>query len=106
MRRANVRFQGENFTRNHALVSRLKVIATRKGISTAQLALAWILAQGNDIVPIPGTKRRTNLEDNVGAVDVMLDAVDLAEIAALDIHHAVSGPNVMVPPQRPSSPGA
>jgi aryl-alcohol dehydrogenase-like predicted oxidoreductase len=81
-RRTNPRFQGENFTRNLALVERVKSIAAAKGITAAQLALAWVMAQGPHIVPIPGSKRRKHLEDNAGAAEVMLSADDLAEIDA------------------------
>ena len=79
-RRQSPRFERENFDRNMALVERVRAMARRKGCSPAQLALAWVLAQGDDVVPIPGTKRRTYLEDNIGAVDVRLDARDLAEL--------------------------
>jgi len=85
------RFQGDNAVRNVVLVARLKDIAARKNISTAQLALAWVLAQGDDMVPIPGTKRRTYLEDNLKALDVVLTPDDLAEIEALDIAGNVAG---------------
>jgi aryl-alcohol dehydrogenase-like predicted oxidoreductase len=81
-RRTNPRFQGENFNRNLALVDKVKAIAAEKGITPSQLALAWVMAQGEHIVPIPGTKRRKYLEDNAGAVDVHLTAEDLAEIDA------------------------
>ena len=79
-RRQSPRFERENFDRNMALVERVRAMARRKGCSPAQLALAWVLAQGDDVVPIPGTKRRKYLEDNIGAVDVRLDARDLAEL--------------------------
>ncbi len=79
-RRQNPRFQGENFDRNLALVDEVKAMAARKGCTPAQLALAWVLAQGDDIVPIPGTKRRAYLEDNLGALDVRLAAEELEEI--------------------------
>jgi len=69
-RRSMPRFEKENFGRNLELVERIKALAARKGCSTAQLALAWVLAQGDDIVPIPGTKRRRYLEENIGALDV------------------------------------
>jgi len=69
-RRTMPRFEKENFGRNLELVERIKALAARKGCSTAQLALAWVLAQGDDIVPIPGTKRRRYLEENIGALDV------------------------------------
>ena len=73
-RRTSPRFQGENFQRNLDLVRRVDEIAAKKGCTPAQLALAWVLAQGADIAPIPGTKRRTYLEDNVGALQVALSA--------------------------------
>ncbi len=76
------RFQGENFQRNLDLAGVVDRIASRKGITPAQLALAWVLAQGDDIVPIPGTKRRTYLNDNVGAVEVSLSQADRDELDA------------------------
>jgi aryl-alcohol dehydrogenase-like predicted oxidoreductase len=82
-RRNNPRFQGENFARNLAIVEQVNSIAREKGCTPSQLALAWVLAQGEDIVPIPGTKRRTYLEDNVGAADVQLTEADLARIDRL-----------------------
>jgi len=80
MRRQLPRFQGENFRLNIELVIRLEEMATQKGCTPAQLALAWVLAQGEDIVPIPGTKRQQYLEENVGALDVVLDYGELQEI--------------------------
>jgi len=79
-RRTNPRFTGENFEKNLILVERITGIARDKGVTPAQLALAWVLAQGEDIVSIPGTKRRTYLEQNVGAVDVTLTGEDLDRI--------------------------
>lgn len=79
-RRNSPRFQGENFQRNLDLVERVEDIARRKKCTPAQLALAWLLAQGEDIVPIPGTKQRRYLEENVGALDVELTRSDLEEI--------------------------
>jgi aryl-alcohol dehydrogenase-like predicted oxidoreductase len=76
-RRKSPRFQGENFDKNLQLVEQVKVIATEKGVTPSQLALAWLLAQGEDIVPIPGTKRRTYLEENVAAVDIILTPEEL-----------------------------
>lgn len=81
-RRKSPRFQGENFARNLALVEQVNTIARAKGISPGQLALAWVLAQGDDLVPIPGTKRIAYLEENLGALEVVLDADDLARIDA------------------------
>ena len=79
-RRNNPRFQGENFQRNLDLVARVREIASEHNCSPGQLALAWVLAQGEDVVPIPGTKRRKYLEENVEAVEVELSAEDLARI--------------------------
>jgi aryl-alcohol dehydrogenase-like predicted oxidoreductase len=80
-RRFSPRFQGENFQRNLDLVTRISELAADKAVTPAQLALAWVLAQGEDIVPIPGTKRRARLEENVAAVDVVLSHDELREIA-------------------------
>jgi aryl-alcohol dehydrogenase-like predicted oxidoreductase len=79
-RTKNPRFQGENFVRNLELVRRVEAIASEKHCTPAQLALAWVLAQGEDIVPIPGTKRRKYLEENVGAVNVKLTPADLERL--------------------------
>ncbi len=79
-RRTAPRFQGENFDRNLALVDAIAEVARDKGCATSQVALAWVLAQGDDIVPIPGTKRRTYLEENLGALDVALTPDDLARL--------------------------
>ncbi|PTQ60753.1 aryl-alcohol dehydrogenase-like predicted oxidoreductase [Sphingomonas sp. PP-CE-3G-477] len=79
-RRNHPRFQGEAFQKNLDLVAAIGTMAEEKGYTPAQLALAWVLRQGEDIVPIPGTKRRTYLEDNLGALDVDLSAADLARI--------------------------
>ena len=90
-RRTTPRFQGENFDRNLILVNRMEEIAREKKCTPAQLALAWVLAQGNDIVPIPGTKRRKYLQENVGAVDVHLTSKDLARILEVAPHEAFAG---------------
>lgn len=82
-RRKSPRFQGENFYKNLQLVEQVKTIAQEKGATPSQLALAWLLAQGNDIVPIPGTKRRQYLEENVAATDITLTDEDLARIDAV-----------------------
>jgi aryl-alcohol dehydrogenase-like predicted oxidoreductase len=82
-RRMSPRFQGENFGRNLALVEKVKTLAHDKGCTPAQLALAWVLAQGQYIVPIPGTRRVRNLEENLGALKVRLTSVDLATIEAV-----------------------
>lgn len=79
-RRLSPRFQGDNFAKNLDLVAKIEEIAGEKDCTPSQLALAWLLAQGEDIVPIPGTKRRTYLEDNVGAIGVKLSREDLARI--------------------------
>jgi aryl-alcohol dehydrogenase-like predicted oxidoreductase len=79
-RRMSPRFQGENFEKNLDLVARVESIAREKGCSPAQLALAWVLAQGRDIVPIPGTKRRRYLEENLGALGVRLGPEDLRRL--------------------------
>jgi aryl-alcohol dehydrogenase-like predicted oxidoreductase len=81
-RRHNPRFQGEAFDHNLALLEKVREIASEKGCTPGQLALAWVLAQGEDIAAIPGTKRRTYLEENLGAVDVELSADDLSRIDA------------------------
>jgi aryl-alcohol dehydrogenase-like predicted oxidoreductase len=79
-RRISPRFQGENFQKNLQLVTRVEQIAAEKHCTPAQLALAWVLAQGDDIVPIPGTKRRTYLDQNLGALDIVLSPEDLRRI--------------------------
>jgi aryl-alcohol dehydrogenase-like predicted oxidoreductase len=81
-RRLSPRFQGENFQRNLDVVARVQALATRKGCTPAQLALAWVLAQGDDIAPIPGTKRRTYLQENLGALAVALSDDERAELNA------------------------
>ena len=86
------RFQGENFQKNLDLVARVQAIAGEKRCAPSQLALAWVLAQGDDIVPIPGTKRRTYLEENVGALDVRLSADDLRHIDEVAPAGAAAGP--------------
>ncbi|NQE63962.1 aldo/keto reductase [Caulobacter sp. RHG1] len=90
-RRALPRFQGEALSKNLGLVEALTVIAAEKGITPAQLALAWILHQGEDIAPIPGTTKIARLQENLGAVDVTLSAEDLARIAAAVPETAVEG---------------
>ena len=79
-RRNHPRFTGENFDRNLELVARVRELAAGKGITPSQLAIAWVLAQGGDVVPIPGTKRRSYLEENAVALEVELTAEDLAAI--------------------------
>jgi len=90
-RRGTPRFDGENFDRNLAVVERVRTIATEKGVTPGQLALAWVEAQGDDVVPIPGTKRRTYLEENVAAPDVRLTPDDIDELEAVASTSAVAG---------------
>jgi aryl-alcohol dehydrogenase-like predicted oxidoreductase len=90
-RRMSPRFQGENFDRNLALARRVHEIAARAGCTPGQLALAWVLDQGEDIVPIPGTKRRRYLEENAAAVDLVIDPALLAELSAAFPPGAASG---------------
>jgi aryl-alcohol dehydrogenase-like predicted oxidoreductase len=90
-RRNHPRFQGENFQKNLDLVTKVEEIAAEKGVSASQLALAWVLAQGDDIVPIPGTTRVRHLEENAGALDVSLSDEDLARIEAAFPKGATSG---------------
>ena len=92
VRHTHPRFQAENFARNLPLVARVKEVAAAKGCTPAQLALAWLLARGEQIVPIPGTKRRAYLEENLGAVDVRLTAADVARIEAAAPPGAAAGP--------------
>jgi aryl-alcohol dehydrogenase-like predicted oxidoreductase len=82
-RHNNPRFQGENFTRNLAVVEKVKTLAARKGCTPAQLALAWVLRRGDDIVAIPGSKRRERMAENAAAADVVITDAELAEINAL-----------------------
>jgi aryl-alcohol dehydrogenase-like predicted oxidoreductase len=79
-RRFSPRFQGENFDKNLELVRKIQEVAASKNCTPAQLALAWTLAQGDNIIPIPGTKKRSRLEENVGAIEVKLTKEDLQEI--------------------------
>jgi aryl-alcohol dehydrogenase-like predicted oxidoreductase len=90
-RRNSPRFQGENFTKNLDLVRGVDAIAGEKGVKPAQVALAWVLAQGEDIVPIPGTKRRHYLEENVAAVDLKLTAQEFARLNEIFPQGAASG---------------
>jgi aryl-alcohol dehydrogenase-like predicted oxidoreductase len=90
-RSVNPRMNAENFDRNRSLVAQLEAFAARKGASAAQLALAWVLGQGADIVPIPGTRRESYLRDNIAATDVALSAAELAEIGALISPGQVAG---------------
>ncbi len=90
-RRISPRFQGDAFAKNLELVARIEAMAAQKGCTPAQLALAWVLAQGDDIIPIPGTKRRRYLEDNLGALAVTLSADELASIDAIAPRGAAEG---------------
>ena len=99
-RRSMPRFEQENFGRNLELVERIKALAARKGCSPAQLALGWVLARGDDIVPIPGTKRRRYLEENIGALDVHLAPDELAEIDAILPAGAAAGSRYSAPGMR------
>jgi aryl-alcohol dehydrogenase-like predicted oxidoreductase len=98
-RRFSPRFQGENFQKNLDLVARVETIAREKHCTPSQLALAWLLAQGDDIIPIPGTKRRKYLEENVGALNVKLTADDLRridEVAPKGVAAGARYPEVMM----------
>ncbi|HUB03352.1 MAG TPA: aldo/keto reductase [Terriglobales bacterium] len=91
-RRFSPRFQGENFEKNLDLVNRVEEIAREKNCQPSQLALAWVLAQGGDIVPIPGTKHRKYLEENVGALEVEINADDLRRLDEVFPFGAAAGP--------------
>jgi aryl-alcohol dehydrogenase-like predicted oxidoreductase len=91
-RRGHPRFTGENFDRNLELVERVRELAAAKGVTPSQLAIAWVLAQGDDVVPIPGTKRRQYLEENAGALEVELTPEDLATIEEVTPRGSVAGP--------------
>ena len=91
-RRNDPRYQGENFDANMRAAAAVRELAVRKGATAGQIALAWLLHKGNDIVPIPGTKRRRYLEENVGAATVSLSSEDLAELDAALSAEKVSGP--------------
>jgi aryl-alcohol dehydrogenase-like predicted oxidoreductase len=82
-RRTHPRFTGEAFTANLRLVEAVRAMAEEKGVTAGQLALAWVLAQGEDVVPIPGTKRRSYLEENIGAAGVQLTPEDLARLGEI-----------------------
>ncbi len=91
-RRFHPRFTGENFEKNFALVHEIEAMARAKGVTAAQLALAWVLAQGEDIVPIPGTKRRTYLDQNIEALDIQLSREELARLDEILPPGAAAGP--------------
>ena len=99
-RRSMPRFEQENFRRNMELVETIKAFAARKGCSPAQLAIAWVLARGDDIVPIPGTKRRRYLKENIGALDVQLSPKELAEIDTILPAGAAAGSRYSAPGMR------
>jgi aryl-alcohol dehydrogenase-like predicted oxidoreductase len=90
-RRTSPRFQGDNFQKNLDLVTRVRQIAVAKGCTASQLALAWLLSQGPNIVPIPGTKRRKYLEENIAAVDIILSPTELRRIDEVAPHGIASG---------------
>ena len=90
-RRGHPRFTGENFARNLELVERVRQLAAAKGVTPSQLAIAWVLSRGDDVVPIPGTKRRSYLEENAGALEVELTADDLAAIEEVTPRGSVAG---------------
>ncbi|WP_324734371.1 aldo/keto reductase [Pseudomonas paeninsulae] len=90
-RRFSPRFQGDNFAKNLQLVSQVEQLAADKGVLASQLALAWVLAQGEDLLPIPGTKRRSYLEQNVAALDVQLSAAEIATLDAIFPPQAAAG---------------
>jgi aryl-alcohol dehydrogenase-like predicted oxidoreductase len=87
----NPRFSGDAYAKNMALVANLEAIATEKNVTVAQLALAWVLARGNDVVPIPGTKRRKWLRENIAASDISLSAQEIADLEAAVPRDAVAG---------------
>jgi aryl-alcohol dehydrogenase-like predicted oxidoreductase len=90
-RRNAPRFQGENFQKNLDLVAKIEGLSRQKGVKASQLALAWVLAQGRDIVPIPGTTHRSHLDENIAALDIVLTAADLAQIEAMAPLGAAAG---------------
>jgi len=99
-RRNNPRFQGENFNRNLVLVEKVKALALERGCTPGQLALAWVLAQGEHVVPIPGTRRKANLDENLGALAVELTAQDRSALDAAFVPAAVAGARYAEPMMR------
>ena len=91
-RRGDPRFQGANFDANVRAASVVREVATRRGASPGQIALAWLLHKGDDLVPIPGTKRRRYLEENVRAAEIALDSADLSQLDAALPPEVVAGP--------------
>ena len=96
-RREHPRFQDANFERNLDLVHRIEAIAAEKHCTPSQLVLAWLLAQGPEVVPIPGTKRKTRVDENVGALDVRLSAADVQRISEAVPVGAAAGPRYPTP---------
>ena len=96
-RRHSPRFQGDNLQRNLELVAAVEALAREKGCTPSQLALAWVLAQGEDIVPIPGTKRRRYLEENVAALDVTLSREELERLDYAAPRGAAAGERYAAP---------
>ena len=90
-RKRQPRYAGDNLAHNRALAQKVEAIAKRKGCTPAQLALAWVLAQGNDVIPIPGTKQKKRMMENIGALNVKLSESELAEIASAVPAGAVKG---------------
>jgi aryl-alcohol dehydrogenase-like predicted oxidoreductase len=90
-RRANPRFQGANFARNLEVVERVRAMAYAKGVTASQLALAWVLSRGDDVIPIPGTKRRRYLEENVASVEVELTPAEIDDIESVFPKGAIAG---------------
>lgn len=90
-RRFSPRFQGENFAKNLLLVDQVQALAADKGVTAGQLALAWVLAQGDYLIPIPGTKQRKYLEENVAALEVKLSPAELAALEAIFPANATAG---------------
>jgi len=91
LRRADPRFHGDNAHRNQAILAEVQALAAERGVTPGQLALAWLLAQGEDVVPIPGTKRAARVEENAAAADVDLRAADLARLEAVAPRAAWAG---------------
>ncbi|QJQ31088.1 aldo/keto reductase [Sphingomonas lacunae] len=91
-RRADPRWQGDNFAANFKVVEAVQAVAAKHGVSAAQVALAWLLAQGDDVVPIPGTKRRVTMEDSAAAAELALTAEDIAALDAASPRGATAGP--------------
>jgi aryl-alcohol dehydrogenase-like predicted oxidoreductase len=97
-RRQDPRFQGENYDRNLRLVEEVKGIANQKGATSAQVALAWVLQKGDDIVPIPGTKRRAYLEENVAAAAIELTPQEVQQLDSIAAPGQVAGPRYSAGP--------